>query len=70
MTADTAPGAPRHSSSRMLRLPGVAAMLGLSESTVRRAAVAGDIPFKRIGKIVLIPESWVAEFTAYEGEAS
>ena len=71
MTADTAPGAQRgHSASRMLRLPVVAAMLGLSESTVRRGVIAGDIPAKRLGKIVLIPEGWVAEFTAYDGEAS
>ena len=71
MAADSAPGVQRgHSTPRMLRLPMVAALLGLSESTLRRGVVAGDIPSKRLGKIVLIPADWVDEFTSWPQEES
>lgn len=71
MTADSATSAMRSAATpRMLRLPVVAALLGLSESAVRRGVVAGNIPSKRLGKTILIPEAWVTEFTAWDGSTS
>lgn len=49
---------PGNPGERMVRAKDVAAKLGVNPRTVRRRAIAGELPYKRLGKLYLFDAAW------------
>lgn len=54
----------RPEARRAYRVAEVAAMYGVSETTIRTAIAAGQIPARRLGNVVLIPADAVDQIGA------
>lgn len=68
MTADILPAAPFHRVA--YRIDEVAAMTGKKPRALRALFEKGVIPGKRLGREILVPADFVAQFGPLPGEAA
>jgi len=71
LSADIAARQPMAPDDRVAYSLGEAAvMLGKSPRTLKRLYLAGEMPARRLGRSLMIPASWLAEFASQAGSAA